>query len=505
MPAVAPPAARSEVALYSAAVLVLGAVSAVVVPPGQTPDEGFSFLRACHVAVGHLQPEPVGEWGGGRFAPGAVQIVERSKRLIGRPDEKFTAAEWRELAAAGWDGEPQPVEYPTAAPYTFVPFLPQAAGVRVGRLLGLGPLGAFYAGRFANLLFGTALVALALALAPAGRRFLGLVALLPMTLHLFGSFAPEVGVIGAGLVLPAMTVRLALAERRSRWWEPMVIGLAVAWVAASKPPYLPVAAVVLTVPAARFGGQLRRAAFVAGLFAGAGAIASAGVESARPFYPERHALFGPEASVRDQTEFVKRHPGRFAAAAARLAPKAGPTYFRLFTLGWLDTPLDPAAVVLYTAALALLAAGRDELAGRVARWPAALAALGGLVLTSLSLYLWCAPVGGDSIPGWHGRYLLPLLPLGLVLAPGRVPRVLRSEQNRLFLATWAAGLMAAVALATAIGRYYVSGPSPALLGRVVLLIGVGAAASAGLVRIRTTGVARPAAAGVNTRRASRGP
>lgn len=470
------PAGRFEVAVVTAAVLLLGAVSAAVVPPGQTPDEGSSFLRAYHVADGRLWPDVVDGWGGGWFPPGVVRLVESTVRLIDRPAEKFTAAEWRELAGLGWDGEPRAVAYQTAAPYTFVPYLPPAAGIRVGRALGLGPLGVFYAGRLANLLFGTALVAAALALAPAGRRFLGLVALLPMTVHLFGSYAPEVGVIGAALLVPAVALRLALATgRRAAAWELGVVGLAVAWVAACKPPYLPVAAFVLLVPAARFGGPLRRLGFAAVLAAGAGAVGLAGVEAARPYYPDPHTFFGTEASVRGQTAFVARHPERFAAACVTgLAGTAVPTYFRLFKLGWLDTPLDPLAVVLCSVALGLLAAaGRAELAaaGRVPRWPALLALLAALGLTTLSLYVWCAPVGSPSAV-LHGRYLLPLLPAAVVLAPAFVPGFLTSVRAQRAVLGWAAGVMSAVALAAVVSRYYLASPPLLLRGPAVLAAGV---------------------------------
>lgn len=473
------PSGRLEVVVVTAALLVFGSVSAVVVPPCQTPDEGFSFLRAYHVADGHLWPEMVGEWGGGRFPPAVVRIVHLSTRLIDHPNEKFTGAEWRETAALGWDGEPQPLGLLTAAPYTFVPYLPQAAGVRVGRAAGLGPLGVFYAGRFGNLLFGVALVAAALALAPVSRRFLGLVALMPMTVHLFGSHAPEVGVVGAALLVPAVVLRLALAaDRRAAWWELAVVMLAVVWVAACKPPYLPLTAFALAIPAARFGGQLRRAAFVAMLFAVGGAVGLAGIEAARPYYPDPHTIFGFEASVRGQTEFLKHHPERFATAFVEgIVVRGVPMYFRLYKLGWLDTAIDPVAVALYSVVLVLLAAAAraDAAAVRVPRWPAALVVLGGLCLTSLSLYLWCTPIGG-AVAGLHGRYLLPLVPAGLFLAPGRVPRALGSVRAQRALAAWAVGIMTAVTFAAVASRYYLEAPPLLLRGPVVLAAGVGLAA-----------------------------
>lgn len=482
------PRAWPEVVGVTLALLVMGTVSALVVPPCQTPDEGYSFLRAYHVADGHPWPEMVGAWGGGRFPPGVLQVVKESVRLVDKPDEKFTPAEWRALATLDGGGVPEATGLLTAAPYTFVPYLPQAAGIRVAREFGCGPLALFYAGRFANLLFGTALVALALALAPVGRRFLGLVALLPMTVHLFGSYAPEVGAIGAGLLVPAVVLRLALADRRAAGWELGVVVLAVAWVGTSKPPYLPVAAFVLAVPAARFGGPFRRWAFVAVAFAVGGAVGLSGVEKTRAFYPDPHTDLGAEVSVKGQTRFVKDHPGHLARLFVEATVvRAVPTYFRLFKLGWLDTTIDPAVVVLYTLVLGLMAAaGRAELtaAGAVPRWPAALAGVGGLGLVVLSLYIWCAPVG-SSVASIHGRYLLPLLPAALFLAPGRVPRVFAAVGTQRAVAGWGVAAISTAAFVAVVSRYYLAA-TPGWLRVLPYLVAVLPAAAYCAARLYTT-------------------
>src|SRR5207302_5767614 len=127
----------------------------------------------------------------------------------------------------------------------------------------------------------------------------------------------------------------------------------------------------------------KRAAFVAVVLTVGGVVGMAGVESTRGYYPDPNTLFGFEASVRGQTEFLKQHPEKFAAAFAEATVVRGvPTYFRLYKLGWLDVTIHPIACALYTLVLALMAmAARAELArlGRVPRWPAALVVFGGLV------------------------------------------------------------------------------------------------------------------------------
>src|SRR5438105_271529 len=99
---------RAEVVCVALGLLTFGALSALVVPPCQVPDEGYAFLRAYHVSDGYFLPELVDEWGGGAFPPAVVRIVETAAPLIGRPERKFTRDDWKTLANLDWSGEPRP-------------------------------------------------------------------------------------------------------------------------------------------------------------------------------------------------------------------------------------------------------------------------------------------------------------------------------------------------------------------------------------------------------------
>ena len=76
------------------------------------------------------------------------------------------------------------------------------------------------------------------------------------------------------------------------------------------------------------------------------------------------------------------------------------------------------------------------------------------VLVVLSLYIWCTPVGSRTASIHHGRYLLPLLPVALVLVPGKLPPLLATERARRLLAAVSTGLMLVLALVTVVTRYH---------------------------------------------------
>ena len=74
-------------------------------------------------------------------------------------------------------------------------YVPQAMGIALARMLGLGGLGLLFMGRLFNLMFFTAMGCLTIRRMPFGKEVAAGAALLPMTLHLAASFSYDVMII----------------------------------------------------------------------------------------------------------------------------------------------------------------------------------------------------------------------------------------------------------------------------------------------------------------------
>ena len=162
-------------------------------PPLQVPDEEAHWFRAWAMTEGQLTADRDG--------------MLTLPAAFGRIDDLYTRLE----ATVGYlpvtlDGQPGFSGYgdlfnapapPGAvgyvvsrvANYSPVGYLPQAAGIGIGRLFGASPLTSFYLARLANLLVAVTLLFFAIRLAPFGKQLYAFIALLPMTMFELASLS----------------------------------------------------------------------------------------------------------------------------------------------------------------------------------------------------------------------------------------------------------------------------------------------------------------------------
>lgn len=415
---------------FLAVSLTFGLALAAVTPPFQVADEPAHFFRAYRVSEGRLALVPRPGRGSAEL-PSSVRETARS--LLGNipfHEERKIAPE-KILAAFRAPLEPEkrePVLFPNTLQYTFVPYVPQALGILLGRLFDAPPLVLLYLARLTNLLFGTLAIVLAIRRLPAFRWLAAMIALTPMASSLRASASADVATMSAAFVFMAVAAKLIWGPPVPARWRDLVL-LTVGAVAfcASKAAYFPLALLVLLIPATRFPAR-RRAGFLAihtglWLLATAWAIAtSRAVGSIRP-----DAAIDSGRQIRD----ALADPPGFLWIVAEDYAAHGAGYLAQFVgkLGWLDVWLGTPFLAVYLAvllALLLLDAGRDV---DVRPWerivPAALT-LATMVLISASQYAIWTPYGASYIDGLQGRYYIPLVPVAVWVfhsrrLAGRVP------------------------------------------------------------------------------------
>ncbi len=225
--------------------LSFGLLFVFLTPPFQVPDEDSHFYRAYDVSLGHITGQVT-------LIPKTVMWFTRnvSPGIRGNPTHKQSIQLlWREVKRTF---HPEPVEtvsISNLAVYSPIPYLPQAAGILVGRLIHLPPIFIFYLGRLANLLAWIALVYLAVRITPIHPRLLAAVALLPMSLFLAASFSPDALTNAISFLWIAFALRLAFqpdkAWKRGDWLA--LAGLVIA-LALCKSIYVLLAGLILLLP-----------------------------------------------------------------------------------------------------------------------------------------------------------------------------------------------------------------------------------------------------------------
>ncbi len=424
------PASDAVLPVFAAVLLVLGTVFALFFPPGTVPDEGYHFTHAYKYAnvmapgveVDSARREDV------RFMDDDLTYVvsEEAWRNVGRDFSVFARLDgyvpvssfetyWR----PGLDvmGDP-----PQARIFS-------AVGINLSRLLGLSGVMLFYVGRLCNMLVGATLVILAVRIAPVGRNAMMCVSLLPITLHVLGSYSYDSTVIGLAFLLLALTLRMLYGEGRIRMRHLAAYLVVAMLLAPCKVVYTVLVLLVLLVPAERFTSRRCALAFKIAAFGlpALAILATRLIAVINMLFPGAVAASdtstsgasGPSQVTYYSASYILRSPVGFLKILARTFWKDGDNYL-LHTvggaLGWLQAELvaNRREVVM----LSLLAAlgfvsdpseriypkGRERVLFVVVFVLVVLA-------VHLSMFVAWTPEGAPVIGGVQGRYFIPVLTL----------------------------------------------------------------------------------------------
>jgi uncharacterized membrane protein len=405
-----------------------GLFQAWALPPFMGPDELAHTQRVDQITFGHLvgqrYPDGARMRSGGATDWSLRQAADVFDSIRFDQRERADAAEYA-AAAVTWDGRTGLDAFPGSAIYPPFFYLPAAAGLALGKLLGLPVVQSLYLARFGNVLACTLVGFAALAIAGRIRLLVFALLMLPMSVALYASVTAD------GLLIATTALGCAILSRAVNQGRPLerreVIAAAAcfALVGMTKSPYALLAALLLAVPARRSRWRYAAAAAVVALALAWNLWMAAAVQTA--ISPP-----GGGANAGAQLGWLLGDPGRVAAVAAATLRQNLANYVDSFVgvLGWLDTPLPgpyyPAARVMLVVAAALsVSVGRAS--GTRALWFVAVVvgvALFGAV--HAAMYLAWTKVGALVVQGVQGRYLIPIaLVLGLALEGERAPALAR--------------------------------------------------------------------------------
>jgi uncharacterized membrane protein len=455
------PAAGAS-AFFLAASLLTSLALALVTPPFQAADEAAHFFRAYRVSEGSLDLLP--RAGTDRATIEVPEGLVRAGSVLYqappfRAERKISVAELRVASQVAIGETPVTVFAPNTLMYTFVPYAPQAFGIALARSLGGSALGVLYAGRIANLLVASIVIAFAVARAPAYRWLIAALALTPMAVSLRGSLSPDAIVLAAATLLTAEIAALAWGRtapigpspeppRRRLHFLLVAAGL----LCAAKFAYLPLCLLALLVPPSRW--PLRRSAALAAYAATVVAAASLAVVAARSVSAIR---FDARVDPAAQVAHALSHPFASALVILRDAAQHAPRYAAQLVgkLGWLDVPLPVALIVSYLLLLlALLAIDGSPgvVVRRWQRWTVAGVTIGGAAAVIASQYVMWTPVGASFVEGVQGRYFLPLAVAAIWCCHGS--RWAREERIKTVMVVVSTAVSSVVAAGALAAHYY---------------------------------------------------
>ncbi len=399
---------------------LFGALVLGITPPFLAPDEQAHFYRAYQISEGQLVAEK-NQAGTGAWLPASLQSAAKPFLRVRRHQERqlregaIRRALRRPLAPA----ERRFVRFETTAVYSPVPYLPQAAGIALGRALGLGPTALLYAARLGNLLVALGLTAAALKLTPVCAWAFLLLALMPMAVFQMSSASADAFTNAIALLFTSLVLRLALARDRVRRRDLMAVLLTSLALSMSKHAYAVLMLLVLAIPTRRFRTPQRFALFALALLAANAAALGGWLAVVGPLYTPPSWVPGIDPSA--QLRFVLERPLWFAGLVSRELWSGAALQSQLMVGSWLgslDAPLPLGFIYAYQCVLLAVSLSVSEPQLRLGagiRVCAAATILVALVALLSMAYLYGNPLGASGIGGIQGRYFIPLAPLVALL------------------------------------------------------------------------------------------
>jgi uncharacterized membrane protein len=437
--------------------LILGAVAGLILvfltPPFQAADEFAHFYRAYHVSSGQALARLHDHRVGAELPSSLVETADQSgfQSMPFRPENKMR----RVYIDRVWALDLAPddrvfVDFPNTALYSPWAYAPQAIGMAFASLFDPPPILLLYLGRLTNLAFWLFLVVTAVRLTPVGSWLLAILAIMPLSIFQAASLSPDAMTFGLSFLLTALGLRVSLrATQDFRWRTTLGWAALAAALALTKFAYL-FLSFVFFLPAWSHREAsvhrriVRQGLIVVGL---AGTAWLAWTLIARGLfltYDQYHPLFRDRLALMKgvnpdaQWNLVLGAPLAFLTRVMYSLLDQRIWELTIAQLGWLDIVFPSWFIYgywLWLVATALTDGSGESALNRGQRMWAAFIVVASALFFCLLSYLQWSPVGWPRIFGLQGRYMIPMLPLALLLlTPHRPPPGSDSLRARVHIA-----------------------------------------------------------------------
>ena len=440
---------RSFAGRAAVCIFVCGALFCFANPPLQAPDETDHYLRSYAISLGRLDfdadrgyPEDVdrllaafpGAWvnahtsvGWGENSQGAEAPYDSSGYALKQWGEDGEVLSVADSFAQYLSGEPAEEKVTEPISLMILPFVPQALGMVLARLVGLGALGCLYAGRLANLACYTLLCWLALR---GCRRyqpvFLG-VMLLPLSLYMAASLSYDATLLGFYYLVASYYCRDEIRDKDVYAFFAAFVLMNVA------KPYINLLWIVLPLILPRRAWKTRWKKWQVALAGLVGAVVVTrfiewyGVAFRHNYGTIERMIEGVEQLP--QLAFILSNPLRYIAVLFGTLYENEFFIGQLGVFGSLDLPI-PLLNILCPAVLLFCAALSVHEKSSLRPLPAAgLGALGVVYIAGAmtAMYITYTPVGMVRVIGLQARYFLPVFLMLLVLVAALLSHVLEPK------------------------------------------------------------------------------
>lgn len=390
-------------------IILLGGFSAVFNPIVNSPDENAHLARTELTSRGTL------------FLSGDSSNYRVSDSVYKLIRNQFKTFEDSELLERGNNFE-YIYEYNNFANTNiFISYIPQAMGMIIAKILGLGIVFISIFGRMFNVVFYALLVRYALKMAPIFKNTLAVMSIMPMSIFIAASFNPDTMTYGLTFLLIAYFLKMYKEEdiniKKIGIFTLISICLGVV-----KLPYCILGGLILFIPKDKFKNNstyyktfifVALVALVSLTWGLSALISSTGDNPFSEYYVENRI------GVKDQIMYILHNPRMFFIYFSKALFDNFRQYTdQLMTFGWLSYSLNGTLRLFYTvfACMVVFTYPTEEVLCKKTKIGIGLVSIVVYIITNLILYLSWTPVGSIGIEGVQGRYFCSLIALAALIS-----------------------------------------------------------------------------------------
>lgn len=411
--------------MYLRCGLLLGALYLFILPPLSAPDEWVHYVTAYKVSNQILGMEVLDE-------KGEVLVQEEEMQAN---DGAFPDAEQYHYFWEHYLGKETGDEMVSSGKgpngYYMLPYLPQAVGITVARVLNLNFATRILFGRICNLVWAVVAIALAIRWMPFGKKILFGVGMLPMALHELASNSYDAWIIAFSMMFIAYCLKLAYEKTSVDKRDIAVLAVLIALLAPCKVVYAPLIGLCLLIPKEKFGNTKRwviSATIVLGAVVVIMLLLNGRILGSYVTEDTSDHIIGWAGEPGYTISYFLEHPMEYPKIIWNTLTIGDMGLVKNYVqdmlgrvLGWLDQNLKMPQMYYWSLVILLLGHfvsvdGESKVFRRGNKlWMVVLiAAIFLLVLTSMLLSH--TPISQAHVHGVQGRYFLPILPMiGLVV------------------------------------------------------------------------------------------
>ena len=401
---------RLEV-IFLILVLSFGFANTIMIPVLYGWDDAEHFVKSYNLASGNIIMRegeaieyPIGM---GDFLQKKYQTANPNYRTY----EEFEA-ETDSLLALNYSNSEPAFYQSMALNYTIVPYLFSALGILIAKILHFPFIVSYYFGRFFNLLIYALTVFYAIKIIPIGKKLLFVCALLATVMFQATSFSADVVLNGFSFLAFAIVIKWLIDAKKLSIFDLLIISGCFIMITASKVTYAPIFLMVLLFKKNNFSSKKREWIVKLSVLA-LGGLTFVGVF----LYGQRLGLNQwaiPGISAKEQFLFIIFNPLKYIEVlfqtfiSQRDVLLGGSTVYLAYmgNLGR-NTQIISWLMLLFVALFDV--SDKSSLLVMKDRGIILFMCLITLVLTMTALYVTFTPVGNDTVMGFQGRYVIPLI------------------------------------------------------------------------------------------------